>query len=261
MGSRERFFDMLGMFPDVKIVPATLDLSESRRYLEKTAPKNMRAVLYEHAAKCVYPTMKDQVRLLGRQFANVSFQQMLRMLTLASCVKLAIQHMVIFLSMRKYWSCYESMSFTIDKLGSGNREEKLLDFLLFSWIAAWSSTEPLELIREIHTSDHPFVRKYETDGGVDLTRLMRGNIKYVSSESSRGLQMVDIVANTLYGVVNDLSNTAGMLPFWKRILKNCCCGPAMGPNLIVADNAGLGRRGPEPNLSKYRVLSVIMEAV
>jgi len=261
LSSRDRFFDVLNAFPDVKIVPATIDLAESAKFLNNHAPHGMRVRFYEHAERCIHLTMQEQVRLLGRQFGNISFQQMLWMLTLTSCVKRTIEHMVIFLSGQEFWSCYERMSFTVDKVGTaaGSRVEQLLDFFLFSWIAAWSLQEPISFIKEIHTQDHPFVKKYDTPGGVDLTKLMRGNIRYESSETCWGLQMADIVANTLYGVVHDLNNSSGMLPFWKRIMKNCHCGPAIGPGLIVADNAEAGESKPPLNLPKYSIFSRIME--
>ncbi len=106
--------------------------------------------------------------------------------------------------------------------------------------------------------DHPFVKKYETPGGVDLTKLMRGNIRYESSETCWGLQMANIVANALYGVVHDLNNSKGMLPFWKRIMKNCHCGPAIGPGLFVVGNAEAGERKPPLNLPKYSIFSRMM---
>jgi hypothetical protein len=107
LSSRDRFFDVLNAFPNVKIVPATIDLAESAKFLNNHAPHGMRVRFYEHAERCIHLTMQEQVRLLGRQFGNISFQQMLWMLTLTSCVKRTIEHMVIFLSGQEFWSCYE----------------------------------------------------------------------------------------------------------------------------------------------------------
>jgi hypothetical protein len=58
------------------------------------------------------------------------------------------------------------------------------------------NVEPL-ILPTTWQDSHPFVKKYQTSNGIDLELLMK-NLSFEPSEDHVGLQVVDIIANTIY---------------------------------------------------------------
>jgi hypothetical protein len=49
-------------------------------------------------------------------------------------------------------------------------------------------------IGEIHTADHPLVKNWGTTEGLNIGKIFSRNVHYVSSASSRGIQLADMTA-------------------------------------------------------------------
>ncbi len=254
--SRQRFCKLLQRWPQVLVTPTTLDLSIKRSRYPNGIGIHMKDRLYEDAKICVYDTMREQTEELGRQWANLSEIQGLRLIALTSCFWEAIQHTVIFHSDTEYHSCWDSLSFVVDAVQTQplSREEKVFQIMALMWLCAWSKHRPLITIDEIHTDDHPFIQKYGTDKGFDLGKILYGNITFSSSKESWGLQIADICANIVYQAVHDLNNYRNRLPIFRQLMRNCPYGPKRGgPGLVALGT----QRKPAP---KYSLLYRVMNA-
>jgi len=255
--NRQLFCEILSDYEGVLITPTTLDLSISSREKTLNVCNKMKADLFESAKKCVYDTMRSEIEELAKQWGNLSINEGLRLVALASCFWEAIEHSVIFHSGKEYYNCWDSLCFVVDavKTAKLSREEKVFTCMVLMWLTAWSKFRPLKTISEIHTDEHPFVKKYCTKTGFDLGKILKGNIRYYNSKDSWGLQIADICANIVYQAVHDLHNYNNRLPIFRMLMKNCRYGPKRGgPGLI---HIGELTKKPAP---KYRLLCQVMHS-
>jgi hypothetical protein len=255
--TRVRFCEMLSTYREVLVTPTTLDLTISSRKKAVNICNEMKGELFESAKKCVYDTMELQIEELAKQWGNLSINEGLRLVALTSCFWEAIEHSVIFHSAKEYYHCWDSLSFVVDavKTASLSREKKVFKWMVLMWLTAWSKRRPLVLIEEIHTNEHPFVRRYDTEGGFDLGKMLKGNIRYCSSKESWGLQIADICSNIVYQAVHDLNNYKNRLPIFRMLMTNCPYGPKRpGPGLVHVGDV-LRKSAP-----KYRLLSQVMHS-
>lgn len=257
--SLKRFCHLLAGYPEVLVTPTTLDLSIGSRKRTTSICSHMKARLFEEAKKCIYDTMREEVEELGRQWGNLSINDSLRLVALTSCFWEAIEHSVLFLSEKRYYSCWEALSFWVDAVRTRrlSRDERVFQIMVLMWLTAWSKRRPLTTIEEIHTHEHPFERNYCIDESrFDLGKMLRGNIMFVNSASCLGVQMADICANIVYRAVHDLNNYNGRLPIFQLLMQSCPYGPARGgPGLIHIHESK--KRIPA---EKYRLLKQVMDA-
>ncbi len=249
--SRERFCDMLSGHTDVLVTPTTLDLTWHAAEQDGPITEHMKAILYEKAELCVHDTMREQMKELGRQWGNLSKNQALRLVALTRCFHQAITHSIVYHCQPSLHRCWEALQFTVDATHKSplSREARVFEIMVLMWLCAWSKEDPMVTIEEIHTSDHPFVRHYCTTpgGGIDLGKMLKGNIMSRNSAEIWGLQVADICANIIYQAVHDLNDYRGRLPVFGRLMKNCPYGPRLGsPDLITVTGRA---RGPAPKFS------------
>jgi len=133
------------------------------------------------------------------------------------------------------------------------RDRLVFEGMILMWLAAWSITNPLVLISEFHTADHPLVQNFGCEEGNDLTKLLHNRFAYPSSEASWGLQVADIAASIVYQAVHDLSNYGGRLPFFRLLMQNSMFGRDCGPGLMTLPECG----GAATD-QKYSFLSKVM---
>lgn len=258
--NRMRFCEILSSYSEVLVTPTTLDLSISSRKKTLSICDRMKANLFEDAKKCVYDTMKSQTEEMGRQWGNLSINEALRLVTLTSCFWEAIEHSVVFHSGKEYYDYWDNLHFVIDavKTAKLSREEKIFTWMVLMWLTAWSKRRPLITISEIHTDEHPFVKRYCTKTGFDLGKILKGNIRYYNSRESWGLQIADICANIVYQAVHDLNNYNNRLPIFRMLMKNCPYGPKRGgPGLIHVGELTTTRKKLAP---KYMLLWQVMHS-
>jgi hypothetical protein len=258
--NRARFCEILSGYNKVLVTPTTLDLSISSRKKTPDICDEMKANLFESAKKCTHNTMRSQIEEMGRQWGNLSINEGLRLVALTSCFWEAIEHSVIFHSGKDYHECWNNLHFVIDavKTAKLSREEKVFTWMVLMWLTAWTKHRPLILIEEIHTPDHPFVKKYNAKKGFRLGKMLKGNIRYCNSKESWGLQIADICANIVYQAVHDLKNYNNRLPIFRMLMKNCPYGPERGgPGLICVGELTTNRKKPSP---QYRLLYQVMHS-
>jgi hypothetical protein len=256
---RKLFCLILSRYKEILITPAILDLSVSLGDKTANIDSVMKAVLFENAKKCVYNTMRCEIEELGRQWGNLSINEGLKLVALASCFLRAIEFSVICHSDEAYHYCWENICFTIDAVRTAEltRDKKIFTWMVLMWLTAWSQRHPLTLIKEIHTADHPFVKTYDTKDGFDLGKMLKGNIKYEDSKTSYGLQIADICANIIYQAFHDLKNYNNKLSIFKMLMKNCPYKPKLGVMGLICVGEP-AKKIPMPN--KYRLLCQVMHS-
>jgi hypothetical protein len=171
------------------------------------------------ATQCKYETMRREVDLLGRQVGNLSPVAAFRLAAWAQCIKRCIADSIIAHSGREFHDCWTDVTFEIDAVQpkAASREQQVFTNMLPAWVTAWCQRDPFTLIEEIHTEDHPFVRRWDTERGIDLGKMFRGNVRFSSSHISLGLQIADmassVVRRAVAGLVSayDLSTYGLML--------------------------------------------------
>ncbi|MEQ8694276.1 MAG: DUF3800 domain-containing protein [Gammaproteobacteria bacterium] len=203
---RVRFVDMVADDPRIVVTPAMLDIASINR-----AKKDVRGDLVQRmrslAEQCVHDTMRDEAHLLANQFKNLSYNQALRLGSVAYCMWRAFEQTIIVLSGEEYFDCWDEMRFEIDpvQVRPGSREEQVFKWTMLGWLQGWSQSHPILTIEEIHTKDHPLVKNYvRPDDHFDLGKIYRDNLHYPQSSESKGLQIADMAATIIHHAVNKL---------------------------------------------------------
>jgi len=233
--SLSRFCELLAQFDGLSVCPVTLDLGHLAAWKHRDAQLDrMRDALFQHAAAMQYTTAGDQLRLLGRQVANLSLEQFLRVLSLSICFRETLQHSILFISDRGHELSWEAVRFEIDRVSTrgGGREERVFSFMVLSWLTTWSHERPFETIREIHTADHPFVRNFDRADGIDIGRLIRNKVHWVDSRDSRGIQIADIAAAIVYRAAMDLDDRRSSVSLYGALMRSSHYGHMRGPGLF-----------------------------
>ena len=208
------FCEMLTGYDGIFLTPVTLDLSSLSRRGEKQMTEGMYQVLCASAEAMLYPEGRESMLLMARQYRNLSINQALRIYSLANCIRVALEHAILFLGSRGHEKAWEDVRFEIDRVQvrPNSREEKVFSGMILGWLAGWSHSRPFTTIRGIHTPDHPFVRKYTTSsGGIDAGKLVGDRVNWVNSSESWGVQMADIGATIVYQAAHATDDRNGLI--------------------------------------------------
>lgn len=252
---REQFCQLLCDTGGLLVTPVTLDLSSLSADFERGWSQDISKVIAKNAETMLYPTARDELRLISRQFQNLSSSQALRIYSWANCFHEAIQHAFLFLAAGRHEQAWDRVTFEVDKVHErpGNREEKVFSLVLLAWLTGWSRRRPFALVEGIHTPTHPIVVQYDTPDGIDLGKLIRGNLRWESSSSSLGLQIADIACNIVYRAAQDLDDRRGAVTLFGQLMKASPYGSTRGPGVFTPRMdapSALGR--------KYRALWEVM---
>jgi hypothetical protein len=227
--------NLLANYDGVSLTPVTLDLSSLVHSNICSMPDRMARVLCKWADKMCCPEAREQTLLLARQCANLSVNQSLRIYSLANCIREALHHAVLFLSTRGHATAWKNLRFEIDRVQTkpNSREETVFSEMVLGWLMGWSRTKPLMTIEEIHTADHPFIKNYCTTGGVDLGKMLYGNLQWVDSRNSWGVQLADISATIVYQAASTLNDESGSISLYRLLMRKSAYGWRRGPGLFI----------------------------
>ncbi len=252
---RAQFCELVGHTDGISLTPVTLDLS----HLALVPPKELVEPIYArmdwNAARMVYKTARSQIELLAKQVRNLSVPQVMRIYSWANCLREALYHSILFLSVGPHRDSWNSVSIEIDPVQPkvGSREQRVFSFMVLAWLVAWSHDRPFATIEGVHTSEHPFVRNYVTEEGVSFGKLVRPNVSWPKSSESDGLQIADLAAAVVYSAASERHDNNGALSYYARLMKGSFYGPVRGPGLFSpVDNV------PSEVPDKYRVLTDVM---
>jgi hypothetical protein len=256
--SRKRFFDSLDTVPDILVGSVFMDLGLQQTFGGADLIRSTREEGLRRAPEFEDGAVRDLVTQLARRFGNLSEPQVLRLFTLASCLELTLRHALLFRAGGHLASCGERIELLIDRTTTrrNSREELILRDGLPAFLANRSEREPFMTIEGVVGPDHPIERLYSSDVGFDGQRVLNA-LSFVDSRTEAGLQVADILANSLLLALNDLNNVRGQLKWYRRVMGHSIQGPGsphIGP--IV-----LGRgHGPGVPVSKYEILPRILES-
>lgn len=142
----------------------------------------------------------------------MSMQQSLRLAAWAKCVSRTVHDSIIFHSSRKHEPSWNQLRFEIDPVQQvpGNREERVFETMLPMWVSSWSQDQPLTMIEGIHAADHPLVKNWDCNEGLAIGKMFKNNVHYVSSASSKGIQLADMTATLVRRAVMGIVRRAVM---------------------------------------------------
>jgi len=219
--ARRAFAILVSQCQGILICPTMLDLTTMAGRAEEER-NGIVTKIETTAASCKHQSMQQEVELLARQVANLSPEAAFRLGSWAQCVKRSIDDSIIWHSLPEFNSCWTNMSFEMDPVqpSSGSREEQVFTIMLPGWVTAWSQKRPFTLIKEIHTDTHPFVRRWDTQAGIDLGRMLRNNVRFCKSSHSLGVQIADMAASVVRRAVAGIVTPVDLMSYGLMMSKS-----------------------------------------
>jgi len=233
---KKQFAELLGRFIyRIALAPFTFDLS-SLEGDHATPNARSAEAIREWIPKMEHEEPKKRLELLARQFERLSANQAHRLYSLANGFREAIWAAVSFFATGPNESSRDKLHFKVDRVHTqpNNREEQVFSGLIGAWLYAWSEIIPLQLVAEIHTPDLLIFKKYGKDGHLNLNPMLVGNIQFVDSADSWGVQIADISAAIIGDAVRHPAQYRSVMPFVK-LMRACPYATSRGPGLLVAD--------------------------
>ena len=218
----EALATMLADLPGILLRPIMLDLTSLAGQPQAQVASLVSRKLMELQATCRHETFRNQIAELALDVGRLSVQQALRLAAWAKCISRTIQDSIILHSGTKYESSWNALSFEIDPVEDvpGNREERVFEAMLPMWVTSWSRDEPFATIEGIHTADHPLVKNWDTGEGLDIGKMFRTNVHYVSSAKSKGIQLADMKASLVKRAVIGVANTKDLQNYGLMMTKS-----------------------------------------
>jgi hypothetical protein len=219
---RRDFAEFISASDGLLVSPIMLDLTalsgKSGADLQASVIRRLEAL----SRQSRHPTFKEQVNLLARQIKNLSLEQLLRLGTWARCVRRAINDSVIAHREACFRNSWETIRFEIDPVqrSAASREEQIFNTMLLAWVCAWSQNEPLTTIEEFHDGTHPLMRNFATTDGIDLGKMVKGNLHYPQSRASKGLQIADLAASLVAAASRGIANAADLKNYGLMMAKS-----------------------------------------
>jgi hypothetical protein len=210
---RRAFAELIRDLPGKTLLcPTMLDLTIVVGRPEADVVNLVVAKLRHWQSVCKHDTMRTHLAELAADVAKLSPQQLLRLMGWAQCIRRAIRDSVIRHCGAEYQSDWRAVHFEIDPVeeNSGGREETVFRTLLPAWVTSWSHDEPFTTIQDIHTPDHPFIQNWDRPKGIDVGKMFRNNVHYVSSASSKGIQIADMTAALVRRAVIGLASAVSL---------------------------------------------------
>ena len=219
--SRSDFCDLLAGIDGVQLTPVTLDmnvLGESPRLMAKELGEHIAG----RAGLCVHESMRNALQILSKKVTELSYAQMWRLYAWANAFREALSHAVVFLSNRGHAESWNKARFEVDMVQPDKEgmENSVFRDIILGWLESWSRWKPLVCIEEIHTAEHPFVKNFDSGKGIDISKLIGGNIHFVDSGESWGVQIADIAANIVFRALHDLQNKNGGLFVFSSLMRS-----------------------------------------
>jgi len=217
--------ELLNSHPGVKLVPVTVNTASIDKSFFDEFPPKLKELLAGESEKCLYETLQSEVSELARRCGNLSPDQLVRLLAYTVGLLRAINAVSTFYHCPKYHPYYDPMRMVFDKTGTPNsREELVFKQIVFMWLSRMTGREPITKIIEIHTENHPWRLLYEVSlgdrKGLDLTKILRGNLHFADSKQTWQLQLADMLASAWLNSLRDYRNTLGYAPVFRSLNRN-----------------------------------------
>jgi len=195
-GGCKALANLLINLPGILFCPIMLDLTSLVGKPEADVGGLVSKKLMQFQGTCKHQVFRDEIVTLANNVCAMSTQQCLRLVAWAKCISRTLNDSIVLHSGTKYESSWNSLHFEIDPVEQSpeNREERVFEMLLPMFVRSWSYDEPFTKIEGIHTCDHPLVKNWDHDEGLNIGKMFKNNVNYVSSAGSKGIQLADMVA-------------------------------------------------------------------
>ena len=199
-----------------------------------------------------------EVTALADKVQRLSEVQGWRLHTWAIAFQLAMKSAISWLCSEGNEHCWEAVRFEIDPVDArkDGLEQSLFLRLIHTWLGAYSRQHPFEIHDDIHGPEHPFVKRYLKDDGLDLERMLDGNVYFCDSKASMGIQLADIAANIIFRAAHSPSNESGALETYACLMDCCPYPPGRGPGISYVSS---DIRLAPMMYQKYRHLTQVLE--
>jgi hypothetical protein len=210
--ARQEFADFLWECDGILVCPTVLDLTALAGRTDADVRSSVVNKLNGMASRCKYPQMREQISLLARRFNRLSLPQCLRLVTWARCIMRSLHDSIVAHSGQQFDSSWRAFRFEIDPVqrSAANREELVFMTMLPAWVCAWSDEYPFDINESIHDRDHPLLQYFDRGGGMDLGRIIKGNVHYPPSGASKGLQIADMAATIVASASRGIADAGGL---------------------------------------------------
>lgn len=232
--SRDSFFDFINKEPSLLIYPTIVDLIIQKKY----SPENVTRDLYDYAIALTHKIkskkLKQEEILQAKKLKNISDEQFLKLSTLGNCILTLLRSALTHRTHRRYDSYWSDIQYFIDKSSAkGSREEQVFRRAIRWFVFNTTKKHPILIPDEMFFfKNHPFMSKFDTPHGIDMERLFE-HIFFENSSAHIGIKIADIIANSLYRVLNDLDNKKGMLKYYKKVMIHSHLEPNSNLGFII----------------------------
>jgi hypothetical protein len=210
--ARRNLANMIVDLPGILICPIMLDLTSLVGQSQADVSGLVSRKLMQLQATCRHQSFRDQIIKLANDVNDLSTQQALRLLAWAKCISRTVQDSIILHSSAQHATSWNALRFEIDPVDQTprNREERVFEIMLPMWVSSWSHDDPVTLIDRVHNADHPLVKNWDTDEGLDVGKMFRNNVHYVSSAASKGIQLADMTATLVRRAVIGIADAVNL---------------------------------------------------
>lgn len=257
--SRMQFFGVIKNENDLLIQPGIIDLQIQKKYTPSDLSAVMRDIGIDASKRMKSKKDQDIMGLHGKRLGNLSAEQLLKFMTLTFCIIETFRHSIMFRSYDSLRECWNDVIILIDKSSRQkcSREELILWDSLGWALHNMTKRTPFGLVEGIHDQKHPFIINYDSPMGINGKKLFQ-NLHFENSNNHWGLRFTDIMANTMYRALNDLENTSGALPYYKKIMKYSPLGPKS--NLGFTCIVGSDELNNQIKASRFAILQQILDS-
>ncbi len=223
--SRNEFFNIIGNESDILINPAIIDLQIQKEFIPENMTEELLDLNMKNIAGISSEELKSEENLQARMIGNLSDSQFLKYMILEVCIIETLRFSILFRNSENIKLFWNRIKILVDRSSTKEnpREEQVFRRSLGWFLSNHTKKKPFELIEGVHDKNHPFMKNFVTQKRY-AGRKMFKHIYFKNSQDYMGLQIIDIIANSLYKSLNDLDNSNGMLNFYKKIMRHSPMG-------------------------------------
>ncbi len=153
----------------------------------------------------------DKLEKLSDYDSRMGDDEFLQSLLLRDTIEKALQHSVVRFRDREYEQDFEGLEFILDAKNPSKlskMEKHIRNDLRVLWYSeAKLNPQKRFILPDTWTPDHPFVKRFSSPKGHLLASPILNNaFAFLDSAGECGLQIVDVVCNTLYRAFMDLGD-------------------------------------------------------
>jgi len=238
--SRMKFFDFLNQYKEIKITPATIDLDLQEENIMTDFFNYVHNDYKTGISQAILNKDENRRKELSKRLKtyNQSPTLFIHQLLLVANLYKTFDHLLVYYLDRKYDFCFERIKIMIDRknpTGLTNYEKLTRDGLPM-FFQNISKKQPLGIVAEAWTADHPFRRNFECEEGIDVSKICKDNIQFKDSKTEKFLRIVDIVVNSFSLCLKRILDPDEEDMLYAKISNNLATGPKVGPNFILIGN-------------------------